>query len=387
MVSRLLSLPLVALTLLVGARGLGAQEILWTPEDAQTLRTAQGDLEQGQVQRALASLDELLLRYPHSPVVQRLRGHALLSLGRPQPARDALGAALAGGAFHIDVLGALFRIDYEAGHLPAALSSARLALLLEPDQPQWALAYGDLLLEGGQFAAAEVIYDHLFRAGDPSPALLERLGQTALSAGRRDEALAWLESAYYLGSTDSDLAQLLAVLWIEAGDPMRAEVWSERAGDVGRSERTLAAIGRAFRRGDLKAAETSAVALEAQGSPSERAQAAAWRGRIARIRGNEEEASTHFKRAIEDGLVDADVLGYLGARALWEKRAAEALGFLGRAWDLEPKNSLLPLLIRAALEAEDTERCDRYLVAYIEHRGLDQKARTWITQRAQLSEE
>ena len=385
--SRLSIHRLASIGLALLALGLprAAQETLWSPADAEALDRAQAALQSGSSGAALATLDDLVARYPGSVDVRRLRGLALVDLGRGEEARAELAVALSRGAFSADVLTALLQLDFEAGRTPAVLSTSRLLLLLEPDNGEWALLHADLLLENGQAAAAAVVYSALVDRGSVTPTLFERLARTRYADGEGREAASLFETSYYMGSEDAELPGLLARLWLELGDGERAALWTARTASPSGSEgEDLGAARRYWLAGDLARARDVARALAdaAESEAPVRAGALELLGRIARREGATEASDRLLEEAVELGLEDPDVFALLGSRAFEAGDAEGAFTLLARAWQANRRDaSMLSALVRAAIDRGRPEDADAFLRDHLEHNGLDDTARRLITLR------
>jgi len=156
----------------------------------------------------------------------------------------------------------------------------------------------------------------------------------------------------------------------------RAQFWRQKSGQ--KEAGGLDAVTRAFARREFERAARLSAALATSEDQETRQAAFTWLGRSEHARGNDEAASQAFEKAYTLGARDADLSAFLGNAAFQAAHWKKAQQLLAGAFDASAKTSLLPFLVRAAQNAGDTLSADRYLLAYLERKGLDDTARELI---------
>ncbi len=151
----------------VGNTVVGPEE---EPAYAGLMRTAWKDLEARLYQRALATADGMLQRWPSAPGPLAIRCEASVWLGRLAEARQACAATL---AVHEESTTALFHLGHlemQRGRTAEGIRRLELVVELDPTlQPAWA-ALGRALLQAGRRSAWEGLdRRHRERFGEPLP--------------------------------------------------------------------------------------------------------------------------------------------------------------------------------------------------------------------------
>lgn len=353
----------------------------WTRDEAQQIQDVQRALASGKYQEALTILAELKEERPDTGLLARLSGHALAGLGRTPEAREAFVRALGTGQFAPDVFAKLMELDQAADRRVSMLVETAMLALFVPDDPSWQRTLADLLAANELTDAALVTYAALFERPDASPDLAWRMGRIHARAGRADDALFYLETAWYAGVQDAELPRLMASLWQQEGDLERAALWSGRApskdGDVFRDHLRRAELLLAS--GDAAGAVEPARAALAATDPGVQARAAVLLGHAAHQAGDTEGAVQSFRRALELGEADAQIQVYV-ARSLLERGDAQAAlpyldALLARGIDDRPT---LEAAIRALLPSGDADKLRALLTRYLELYGPDERADRWI---------
>lgn len=187
------------------------------------LQLAETFIKTGELQDALAALDEHLSQQPDDPHARRLRAALLLRLGGPERWRAALR--------ELDQLTEATPSDYvqrsiihqRMDDLPAAIADQQRALELAGDDERIAERLTNLLISSGQLEAALELVANQSRTwrwlqweGD----LWALMGDDAEAAARYGLALAQLSGRHLL-ETDKTLHALRARLLLARGHALR----------------------------------------------------------------------------------------------------------------------------------------------------------------------
>lgn len=182
--------------------------------DAAAMTLACVHLRQGRPAAALALLDPLAAAAPDSVDVAVNRGNALLALGRFAEAADAYRHALAHDPGAYEALSGLVAAERRFARGLELEADLRAALVAHPTWSAGWLALGNLLIDGGQSAAACAAYRTACALDPRDGAALGNLGAALLQTGDHAAACATLRAAAALAPDDPDIASSL----IFAGD-------------------------------------------------------------------------------------------------------------------------------------------------------------------------
>lgn len=333
--------------------------------------------EEERYPQARVLLERLVRAEPHRAEAHRLLGHVLVALEEPEAARAAYVRALQQGGLDAATLRRLVQVDREADRPRAVLASLGLLQVLEPEEPRWALLYGDTLARLGEEAAATAVYRSLAESGAVPEAWL-RLGNAHLRAGRLQEAAGAFETAWELGAESAELARTLGDVWHGLDEPATAVAWYDRLlarqdppapADRLRRAELLLATGRA----DAAREAAEGVRNDAGGALAGRA--GLLLGRIANHQGREDDAERHWSDARVQGQAPADVLAWLGSRAYNRgdyARAAELLGERLRSGG--PDAELRRFLVLSLLQSDQPEAARTELERYVARHGMNADA-------------
>jgi tetratricopeptide (TPR) repeat protein len=389
---------LTAVALLVGCAGQGGTsgpEANGTkdPEDQDLQRVMQDTPEQqilfaqeayaaGRYAAAVQILDVTVDRRPDLADAQRLLGHSLAELGRPEPARAALSKALELGQWREDVLARLVELDRSAGRESDALNHLRLLTLIAPGEPAWRLLYADALSAAGSRQEAERELQTLIDQAPEQAEAYLRLGNLYLERGAPGEAATAYETAWQLGHAAPELPGTLAELWLSLGDVRQALIWHERADAQGKAPDPARRLRMAELRlsvGELEGAQRDVRTALESGASADRARAEALLGRIAHARGDEDGALDHWIAATEGGLRNGDLYAYIGAALFNRQEYRRAARFLAEGIALGRNDaSAMRFHALSLIHAGDRTAAAAAVQRYLETFGLDDSARELI---------
>jgi len=378
--------------LLLPVLHVGAAEL--SPEDAQQLREAQLAVRAKHFDEAVKLLEKLRTEYPAEVDIPRLLTHAYFGIGEYEKARKAALSAINRGHLTSDLLARLAQIDQQRDDRLALLNTVRLLTVVEDNDDQWRLIYGDLLAGSGALRESISVYQSLIEDKPDSAALHARLGSVLLEEERYNEAVSVLETAWHLGASGSRLPRSIAGAWQRLGDDRRAVVWLERAAAIGATDPAVALqLGsQLLSLGELDRAEKQIATLTSSDDPSVKVQAHVLLGQIAMSRDDVNAAIGHWQQATELGSDSPKLLKVLGAHYYNAGQFGRAAGFLRRAVEAEDgtDEENLRFLVISLIRYNDKENSREYLRQYIELYGLSDNAkqlvRSWTSVQAEQSD-
>lgn len=147
-------------------------------------------------------------------ILGRLASHH----GREAEAERLLAQAVARDTTSAEARFHLGRVTYARGASRRALKILREAADLAPSDPRIQIALGDLYLEGGELARAELAYDYALSRG-PSPRAFVGLGRTLELRGDLEGARRSYEKALRMAPASVDVLERLARL-LERSEPV-----------------------------------------------------------------------------------------------------------------------------------------------------------------------
>ncbi len=172
---------------------------------------------QGRMDAAADALEIAVGKYPNFRRAWTRLGDLEARRGNDRRAVAALGKACELGACDPFTMGLLGHCQSRLGHLIAAESAYRRALMLDPTNRDWRLGLADALAGQLRQDEALVMFEALVAASPDDPSLWARLGATRFAAGRLDEAAQDLEVARALGVADPLVERRLAEIYLDRG--------------------------------------------------------------------------------------------------------------------------------------------------------------------------
>ena len=160
--------------------------------------------------------------YPNFRDAHRNLAVALVQGENIREAEPHLRRSLELGAQDGLTLGLLGYCHESAGRPQAALQAYRSATLTMPDEFQWRLGQGRMLIELGELNSAAALLDELLQKSPQQPAIWSHLANVRLQQGKPLLAIADLEVARRLGSLDSGTALSLGHLFLNQSLYQRA---------------------------------------------------------------------------------------------------------------------------------------------------------------------
>ena len=285
--------------------------------------------------RAIELLRHSLVIDPPVPEVRRFMAMAMLARAEVAPARGMLTAALDARPDYALALRAVAALDRQAG-LPTARERYGRLVEVDPEDIDARRAYGELLLESGRVAEAQVQLKTVLEA-DPDDARARRHLITALSSRQQGKELAAeLEAALSRDPENLDARFDLGAAYLSlglegAGGGCLRGGAAPTAAPPGRAE---AGRDLARQRGDLPKAATYYTKLRVLAPQDPRpvfllAAAYAQAGEL-------DKAERLFNDAGQFPGLLAEAYGNLGAIALRRGDPRQALWFLSRAAKRRP---------------------------------------------------
>jgi tetratricopeptide (TPR) repeat protein len=151
--------------------------------------------------------------------------NALLALGRRVEAAESLvrclHAAPEFGPAHVNLADTLRGFGFLAQAVPFAEAGCRLL----PDEPAALLCLANCRHDGGEYAAAEALYQQVLALVPGHAGALTSLGNTLAVLGRLDEAIALHDRAVAAAPQDADIRFNRAAALLAAGDFARG--WAD----------------------------------------------------------------------------------------------------------------------------------------------------------------
>ena len=365
------------------ATGLAGYAADLTAEDVKQLQAAQAAIEAGEHDKAIELLLPLQEKFPTEGDIPRLLAHAYHGQGDFTRARETALEALSVGRLTPDLLVRIAQIDRERDDHLALINTVRLLTILEAENRDWRLLYGDLLAARDSWDESAAVYRSLLAAEPDRPLLQLRLGNVLLKQGRLSEAHATLETAWHLGADNPRIPLTLAGVCQQLGDHHQALAWSERALALGGqadlrlkldTARLLAKLG------EWDRARERAESLAKAAEPDLRAQAHTLLGQIAIEQQRVDDAIGHWQQAVEAGANSPELLAALGAHCFNAGDYPQAADLLQRVVTAEggERETHLRYLVVSLLRCDRRDDARSFLRQYIELYGLSEEARRLI---------
>ncbi|MFQ3631525.1 tetratricopeptide repeat protein [Roseiflexus sp.] len=297
-------------------------------------------LERGWHGEALAELNQAVTLAPDLPDVRRARARALIAIGQIDSARADLVEALRRDARDAESYALLAETLLALGRATQALDSARRAVALQPDSPQYRRVLAQALRAGDQRAEA---IEHLSAVmNDASPAQWwVELADDHMALGHVSAARTALERAIAAAPDHAEVRFRLGDVLLRLGEPIAAaeqlRTAIARRPDYAVAHARLAEAliaGASNSTDDLASAVDAArlaVALEGQCADH-------WRvlGTVLRAQGATDEAVEALRRAHELDPESAQAAFLLGLTLLEQEKPAAAVAPLAAAVALAP---------------------------------------------------
>lgn len=388
MMMRMLRTATLSLTLLLTAGGAVASAAVLDEEQAEQLRSAQELYQQERYDAAAETLRELLEQQPTLGEGHRLLGHVYFEQGQHDQARQALTEALRHGTMTEDALARMVQIDLEAGRQTAALAGLRLLAIVTPNNTEYRLLQADVLARIGDSAEAAAIQTELLEADATDAELWARLANVHLQGDRPTDAAAALEQAHRLGMQRPEAARTLAALWNQQGNLDEALRWHElaiaMAGESADVDEHLQHAELLVALDEIDRAEgVVREVLPAIEEDEDRGRAEALLGWIADARDQADAAADHFAAALDHGLSNARIARAVATHYFNAERFADAARIVQQHTAPETRgHAMQRLLVLSLLSDADAASDERReaVQLYVEHHGMDEDARQWITQ-------
>ena len=202
----------------------------WTqelkPEDAEAFNKGNDHFQKGEFQQTVDLLEPLRKKYPSMADVPRLLSHSYYELGRVPESRQAALEAIGLGRFTPDAFIRLAQIDRQREDQLALLNTVRLLTILEPDNNDWRLLYGDVLEATQSYEQSASVYRLLIAEQPNRSELFVRLGNVLIKQDNPREAVKILETAWRLGDANPRLPEIMAGLWAKLDNDRQANCWS-----------------------------------------------------------------------------------------------------------------------------------------------------------------
>jgi tetratricopeptide (TPR) repeat protein len=383
MMRTLARLVLAAVLLAWAGPGLGQLD----EGQAERLREGQARFEAGDFEAAAETLESLTEENPALADAHRLLGHAWRELGRIEDARRAFVESLRQGRLAPDTLSALAQIDRQRGRDPAVIVSLLGLTLLEPDDPQFAILAGQMLLQAGGADAARAIAGSVIERHPTSVDASRLLANAELQAGRAPQAIEALAAVYYLGAEEPDVARRIAELHFQQRAVAPAIAWYRRALATAADARPawrlrLAELLIADRRYD-EARDLLVELREAEPEAVDRRTVYRWLGHVEQQRGHPERAADAWRAAVDHGLREPQVLGSLVRRALETDDAAALEKYIPLLAGQTPgSTATVRLVVLGHLKLNQPAEATTAVRRHIEQVGLTDPTRNLLRQIA-----
>lgn len=374
---------LLLLTILVTLFCRTALSAELTAADARSLSDAQTALNNSNHQRAVELLLSLRAKYPTLGEIPRLLTHAYHALGQTDKARETALAAISVGRLTSDVLVRLAQIDQQRDDRLALLNTVRLLTIVEADDYQWRLIYGDLLADSGQLEESRGVFQSLVDERPESADLYLRLGDIATRLGDPEAAATNLETAWNLGADNTRLARTIAGLQQQLGNDIAAVAWIERAVAASPSSDEKLQLEHAQLCWNAEQTERAAAAARPLiNSPTDEiaAQAHVLLGRIAMGNQEVDAAISHWREATARGVDSPQLLAVIGADYFNKGDFNRAAAVLKRVVDgaEAAEEQHLRFLVTSLIRAADLSNARTYLRHYVEQFGMSDAAKQLV---------
>jgi len=369
-------------TALCGPNALRAAD--FTPEDAKTLADAQLAHNAKEFDKALTLLTPLRAKYPDQADIPRLMAHSLFELGRLDESQKLVSTAIGLGRLTPDLVVRLAQFAEKKQDQIALVNVVRLLTILEPDNTNWRILYGNLLSEMEAYAESAQVYRALLDKQPASGELHLRLGNVQLQQQRLAEAAVTLEAAWRLGAAEPRLPRILASLWRQLDDPQQALAWTQLAVTLAGPEVEASLrlqLAQLFNDvEDFEQAQQQAIPLLELPDPQLRAQAHLLLGRLEARRDRLAEAMVHWEKAVALGVESSPLRITLGAYFYNHQDFVKAAQFLRQVVDEEDgrDEQRLRFLIVSLIRSQDQAGAREYLTRYLERHGFHDESRTLI---------
>ena len=167
---------------------------------------------EGQYNKALSSLNKLVIRVPDSVFVRALLGEAYIKLDQPTDARRQLGIVLEKQPYYVSALVLMGGLELQSGNYDQAMQYAGQ---IQKTQPDLYLGYeiaGDASMAKKDYVAAKVGYEQAWERKQLT-GLAIKLSEASTRSGKFEEAtkplLAWLSN----NPDDARILQFLGVAY------------------------------------------------------------------------------------------------------------------------------------------------------------------------------
>jgi len=383
MMRTLARLVVAAVLLAWAGPGLGQLD----EDQAERLREGQEQFEAGDFEAAAQTLGELTQENSDLADAHRLLGHAWRELGRIEDARKAFVESLRQGRLAPDTLSALAQIDRQAGRDSAAIVSLLGLTLLEPEDPQYAMLAGQMLLRAGVTDEARAIARSVIGRHPTSVDASRLLANAELQSGRVPQAIEALAAVYYLGAEEPAVARRIAELHFRQGAVDPAIDWYRRAlataADADPAWRLrLAELLIAGGYYD-QARDLLAELRDAEPEAVDRRTVYRWLGHVEQRQGRAAQAAEAWQAAVEHGLREPQVLGFLVRRAIETDDAAALEKYIPLLAGQTPgSTATVRLVVLGHLKLNQPADATTAVRRHIEQVGLTDPTRNLLKQIA-----
>ena len=285
---------------------------------------AKQQYEGGDLERALRTVDASIASLGEVSKSHLLRGRILLEMGRLNDALPSFKRAI-----ELDEANAENYYYRAVAHermskRDEALKDYRKAFELKPDEPMYAIAAAEMLIEGGKLDAARSLLGGESESLRYSPGVHQSLGHIAMMQKRTEEAVDHFAEASALGSQSPALLEDLA----------RAQIAAGRFSDAESTLARLSALPDMSARRDLqhmharcllelgRPVDAREILLALTSDPAHANDVEAWlrMADVALILGDERQLRTVADRLIAIAPDRAE--GYM-CLAMWQKRSGD----------------------------------------------------------------
>lgn len=181
---------------------------------------------QGDLEGAVAAFREAVARRPNDPFVLIWLSHALFALTLLEEAASAATQALElrrGNAEWVQHLYKLAEALARAGHLESATATARRAIELDPDGPEFHELFGHFLAQQGDLEGAAAAFGDAVARKPGDPSLLISLSQALSALARSEEAIAAARQAVEMSPRNAGSLLHIGNLHAQQGELREAE--------------------------------------------------------------------------------------------------------------------------------------------------------------------
>jgi len=180
-------------------------------------------LSLGNYEAAETAYKHVLQQNPQAVATLRALSGIALKRGDKQKAWEYIAAARRAAPNSPEVLNEFAQVSIIANSTAEAVTALRLAVLMEPDDPQYILALGNALMENQNYREAIPVFQKYLQL-KPGEAIGElMLGEALRGSGQNEEAKAHLEKAVALEPDRAEAYYQLGMVAFAATDDERAE--------------------------------------------------------------------------------------------------------------------------------------------------------------------